>query len=97
MPELLVLDDADRRDWLRSYHATFLERDLADLTRLSDLQPFRALQRIVMLRTGKLGSYLAIGLGLLLVAGPLILTLPTKASGADELNAAAEGDPRRAE
>lgn len=42
---------------------------------------------IVMLRTGKLGSYLAIGLGLLLVVGPLILTLPTKASDADELNA----------
>lgn len=42
---------------------------------------------IIMVRAGKAGTYLAIGLGLLLVVGPLVLTLPTKASDADELNA----------
>lgn len=54
MPELLRLSDADRREWLRSYQQTFVERDLADLARLSDLLPFRALQRVAMLRTGQL-------------------------------------------
>ncbi|MYD88197.1 MAG: ATP-binding protein [Acidobacteria bacterium] len=57
MPELLSLDDGDRREWLRSYQQTWLERDLADLTRVSDLLPFRALQRLAMLRTGQLLNY----------------------------------------
>jgi uncharacterized protein len=57
MPELLVLDDDDRRQWLRSYQQTWLERDLADLARLHDLQPFRTLQRLAMLRSGRLLSY----------------------------------------
>ena len=57
MPELLSFDDDDRREWLRSYQQTWLERDLADLTRVSDLLPFRALQRLAMLRTGQLLNY----------------------------------------
>ena len=57
MPGLLPLDDADRRTWLRSYQQTFLERDLADLVRLSDLHPFRTLQRLCMLRSSQLLSY----------------------------------------
>lgn len=57
MPELLRLDDADRREWLRSYQQTFLERDLADLARLHDLEPFAALQKLCMLRTGGLLSF----------------------------------------
>ena len=57
MPGLLPLTDADRRDWLRSYQQTFLERDLADLARLDDLQPFRRLERLCMLRSGGLLSY----------------------------------------
>lgn len=57
MPELLRLDDEDRREWLRSYQQTWLERDLADLTRVSDLLPFRALQQLAMLRTGQLLNY----------------------------------------
>jgi len=61
MPELLRLDDADRRQWLRSYQVTFLERDLSDLARLNDLRPFRMLQRIAMLRSGKLLSYADLG------------------------------------
>lgn len=61
MPELLRLDDNDRREWLRSYQLTFLERDLADLTRVSDLLPFRTLQRLAMLRTGQLLNYSELG------------------------------------
>lgn len=57
MPELLSLDDEDRRIWLRSYQQTFLERDLADLARLNDLEAFRALQQLAMLRTGNLLSF----------------------------------------
>ena len=57
MPELLRLDDRDRREWLRSYQQTFLERDLSDLVRLADLEPFRSLQKLCMLRSGKLLSY----------------------------------------
>lgn len=61
MPELLALDNDDRREWLRSYQLTFLERDLADLTRVSDLLPFRTLQRLAMLRTGQLLNYAELG------------------------------------
>ena len=57
MPELLHLTDRERRDWLRSYQQTFLERDLADLVRLADLQPFWRLQRLAMLRSASLLSY----------------------------------------
>ena len=57
MPELLSLDDEERREWLRSYQQTFLERDLADLGRVSDLLPFRTLQRLAMLRTSGLLHY----------------------------------------
>ena len=57
MPELVSLDDDDRREWLRSYQQTWLERDLADLTRVSDLLPLRALLRLAMLRTGQLLNY----------------------------------------
>ncbi len=57
MPELLRLSDGDRREWLRSYQQTFLERDLLDLARLHDLEPFAALQRLCMLRTGGLLSF----------------------------------------
>ena len=57
MPGLLPLDDHDRKDWLRSYQQTFLERDLTDLVRLGDLHPFRSLQRLCMLRSGQLLSY----------------------------------------
>ncbi len=61
MPELLSLDEEDRREWLRSYQRTFLERDLADLTRVSDLIPFRTVQRLAMQRTGQLLNYAKLG------------------------------------
>ncbi len=57
MPALLPLNDAERGKWLRSYDATYLERDLADLARLSDLMPFRRFQRLSALRSAQLLSY----------------------------------------
>ena len=57
MPELVHLGDADRRQWLRSYHDTYLQRDLADLARLSDLAPFTTFQKLAALRTGGVLSY----------------------------------------
>jgi len=57
MPGLLPLSDEERHDWLRSYHQTFLERDLSDLVRLRDLAPFRTLQKLTMLRSGRLLSF----------------------------------------
>ena len=61
MPALLELSEADRRDWLRSYRETFLERDLAELVRLRDLQPFRTLQELSMARSGQFIHYAELG------------------------------------
>ena len=57
MPALLPLTDAERRKWLQSYDATYLERDLGDLARLNDLMPFRRFQRLAALRSGRLLSF----------------------------------------
>jgi predicted AAA+ superfamily ATPase len=57
MPALLALDDVDRRQWLQAYGHTYLERDLADLARLDDLNPFREFQRLAALRSGQILSY----------------------------------------
>ena len=57
MPELVCLDDESRSEWLRAYQTTWLERDLVDLARLSDLLPFRRLQRLAMLRSGELLNF----------------------------------------
>lgn len=57
MPSLLHLQDAHREDWLRDYVSTFLERDLADLARLADLEPFRKFERLCALRSGGILSY----------------------------------------
>jgi len=57
MPELLRLEDDERKEWLRSFQGTYLERDLSDMARLTDLAPFRTLQRVAMLRSGGLVSW----------------------------------------
>jgi predicted AAA+ superfamily ATPase len=57
MPELVELTADERRQWLRSYNDTYLQRDLADLVRLRDLAPFVKLQRLTALRVGNLLSY----------------------------------------
>jgi len=57
MPALLPLSEQRRREWLRSYELTYLERDLADLARLQDLAPFRRFQQLAAARSGQLLSY----------------------------------------
>jgi hypothetical protein len=57
MPPLLDLPDAERRDWLHSYTNTYVERDLSDLARLDDVEPFRRFTRLAAHRSGQLLSY----------------------------------------
>lgn len=57
MPALLPLSESERWKWLKDYEYTYLERDLADLARLDDLQPFTKFQRLSSLRSGKLLNY----------------------------------------
>jgi len=57
MPALLPLSDDERIKWLKDYEYTYLERDLGDLARLNDLQPFRKLQKLAALRSGQLLNY----------------------------------------
>lgn len=63
MPSLIAdgMDDADRMDWLRDYQELYLQRDLADLARLSDLEPFARAQKIAALRSGELIQFAALG------------------------------------
>lgn len=57
MPALIVLTAEERRQWLKDYEYTYLERDVADLARLDDLMPFRKFQRLAALRSGCLLNY----------------------------------------
>ncbi len=57
MPALLPLTDTERWKWLKDYEYTYLERDLSDLARLDDLEPFTKFQRLSALRTGRLLNY----------------------------------------
>ena len=57
MPALLSLNDDERWKWLKDYEYTYLERDLADLARLTDLEPFRKFQKLCALRSGCLINY----------------------------------------
>jgi len=57
MPALLALPPEERRQWLKDYEYTYLERDVADLARLDDLMPFRKFQRLAALRSGRLLNY----------------------------------------
>ncbi len=58
MPALLNLAGyIEPLSWLRDYAYTYLERDLADLARLNDLEPFRLFQKLAAARTAQLLSY----------------------------------------
>jgi uncharacterized protein len=57
MPALLHLPENERWKWLRDYEYTYLERDLSDLARLNDLEPFRKFQKLSALRSGRLLQY----------------------------------------
>lgn len=57
MPALLQLKDEEKLTWLKSYELTYVERDLADLARLNDLNPFRTFKHMAALRSAQLFSY----------------------------------------
>lgn len=57
MPALLPLPMEERWKWLKDYEYTYLERDLSDLVRLDDLEPFTKFQRLSALRSGRLLNY----------------------------------------
>ncbi len=57
MPALLPLSDEEKWKWLRDYEYTYLERDLSDLARLDDLEPFTKFQRLSAMRSGRLLNY----------------------------------------
>lgn len=57
MPALLPLSDEEKWKWLKDYEYTYLERDLSDLARLDDLEPFTKFQRLSALRSGGLLNY----------------------------------------
>jgi uncharacterized protein len=57
MPALLQYPAEDRRQWLDAYQATYLERDLADLAQLRDLEAFTLCHRLASLRVGQILSY----------------------------------------
>lgn len=57
LPSLLQYPDQDRLAWLDAYQATYLERDLADIARLRDLETFSTCHRLAALRAGCILSY----------------------------------------
>ncbi len=56
-PALETLVERDRAVWLRDFRRTYLERDLADLGRVADLDQFALAQNLLAARTGQLLSY----------------------------------------
>jgi predicted AAA+ superfamily ATPase len=57
LPPLLQYPAHERPEWLDAYQATYLERDLADVARLVDLEPFAKCHRLAALRAGRILSY----------------------------------------
>jgi predicted AAA+ superfamily ATPase len=58
MPPLIhIKNENDRINWLHDYSFAYLERDLSDLARLSDLRPFRKFQAIAALRSAQILHY----------------------------------------
>jgi len=56
-PALETLPAEDRLVWLRDFRRTYLERDLADLGRVADLDQFALAQNLFAARSGQLLSY----------------------------------------
>ncbi len=57
LPTLLEYPPEERFAWLEAYQSTYLERDLADLARLRDLEPFLLCHRLAALRAARILSY----------------------------------------
>ena len=55
-PALEPLPENERRTWLQDFRRTYLERDLADLGRVADLDQFALAQNLLAARTGQILS-----------------------------------------
>ncbi len=51
------LTNEERREWLKNYVRTYLERDVRDLADIRDLEPFIRIQQMVALNTGGIINY----------------------------------------
>ncbi|MDR7516997.1 MAG: ATP-binding protein [Armatimonadota bacterium] len=56
-PALAAIPPSERAVWLRDFRRTYLERDLADLGRVADLDQFASAQDLLAARTGQILSY----------------------------------------
>jgi len=54
-------DEEDRRKWLEDYFSSYLQRDLTDLGRINDLEPFIRAQQAIALRTSKRINFTELG------------------------------------
>lgn len=54
MPGLLTMEPPDVLEWWRGYVATYLERDLRNLSQIHNLVDFRRLMELLALRTGQM-------------------------------------------
>ena len=52
-----IINEEEWKEWLRNYVAIYLQRDLRDIARISDLTPFRKCERLIALRSGCLLNY----------------------------------------
>lgn len=52
-----ALTPEEREDWLRDYQRTYLERDVADLAAMRDLEPFVLAQKAIAGRSGKIVNF----------------------------------------
>jgi len=59
MPKIQVASwgDEDKFDWLTDYQNTYLQRDVADLASLNDLEPFVKAQKLMALNTARLINF----------------------------------------
>ncbi len=52
-----TIPDGDKRDWLKNYIRTYLERDIRDLAELRNLEPFVKVQKLLAINTAQITNY----------------------------------------
>ena len=52
-----TINDDEKRNWLKNYIITYLERDIRDLAELRHLEPFTKVQKLLALNTAQLTNY----------------------------------------
>ncbi len=51
------ISDKEKRDWLKNYVRTYLERDIRDLAELRNLEPFVTVQKLLAINTGQITNF----------------------------------------